>query len=327
MTLQQLFSCRPLLLAPMAGYSDAVFRRLCREEGCDLAFTEMISAQGLLFANEKTRLLCRPGPEEGPLGVQLFGSDPISMGVAARVVTEELGDSLFCLDINCGCPARKIAGNGDGSALLLDLPLAEQVIASVVKHTTLPVSVKFRSGWDDAHIVSTDFARMAEAAGASFLTLHPRTRMQQYSGSADWHEIEKVKAAVSIPVVGNGDVIDGPSALRMLNETGCDGLMIGRGALGRPWVFREIQAALNGETFDPPMGRDLAERILRHARLELDAKGDHGMVELRKHLPLYFTGRRGASALKKALSQVKTMAELERLLLDRDRCDQYNSMN
>ena len=327
MTVSHLFEKRPLLLAPMAGYSDAVFRRLCHEEGCDLAFTEMISAKGLLHANEKTRLLCRPGPEEGPLGVQLFGSDPISMGVAARVVTEELGDSLFCLDINCGCPARKIAGNGDGSALLLDLRLAEQVIASVVKHTTLPVSVKFRSGWDDAHIVSTDFARMAEAAGASFLTLHPRTRTQQYSGSADWNKIEAVKAAVSIPVVGNGDVVDGPSALRMLNETGCDGLMIGRGALGRPWGFREIRAALTGETFDPPEGRDLRERILRHGALELAAKGDHGMVELRKHLPLYFTGRRGASGLKKALSQVKTMEELRQLLLDRDGCGQYNSMN
>ena len=313
MTVSQLFSQRPLLLAPMAGYSDAVFRRLCHEEGCDLAFTEMISAKGLLHANEKTKLLCRPGPEEGPLGVQLFGSDPVSMGVAARVVTEELGNSLFCLDINCGCPARKIAGNGDGSALLLDLPLAEKVISAVVRHTSLPVSVKFRSGWDDAHIVSTDFARMAEAAGASFLTLHPRTRLQQYSGTADWQQIEAVKHAVAIPVVGNGDVIDGPSALRMLAETGCDGLMVGRGALGRPWVFREIRAALDGQEATPITEAELTERILRHAQLELDDKGAHGMVELRKHLPLYFSGRRGASGLKKALSQVKTMAELRGL--------------
>lgn len=327
MTVQQLFSRNPLFLAPMAGYSDAVFRRLCHEDGCDLAFTEMISAKGLLHANEKTRLLCRPGPEEGLLGVQLFGSDPVSMGVAARVVTEELGDSLFCLDINCGCPARKIAGNGDGSALLLDLPLAEKVITAVVKHTTLPVSAKFRSGWDEKHIVSTEFARMAEGAGASFLTLHPRTRMQQYSGSADWKEIQTVKAAVSIPVVGNGDVTDGPSALGMLQETGCDGLMIGRGALGRPWIFREIRAALSNESYLPPEGRDLSERILRHGELELAAKGDHGMVELRKHLPLYFTGQRGASSLKKALSQVKTMEELRGILLDRGGRDQYNSMN
>ncbi len=314
MTVSQLFHKQPLLLAPMAGYTDAVFRRLCREGGCDLAFTEMISAKGLLYANEKTRLLCRPDPGEGPLGVQLFGSDPVSMGVAARVVTEELGDSLFCLDINCGCPARKIAGNGDGSALLLDLSLAERVISAVVRHTALPVSVKFRSGWDDAHIVSAEFARMAEAAGASFLTLHPRTRMQQYSGSADWKEIQTVKAAVSIPVVGNGDVTDGPSALRMLQETGCDGLMIGRGALGHPWIFAEIRASLDGAPFTVPDGQELTERILRHGELELLAKGEHGMVELRKHLPLYFSGRRGASTLKKALSQVKTLEELRQLL-------------
>ena len=314
MTVSEFFQRSPLVLAPMAGYSDAVFRRLCFEEGCDLMFTEMISAKGLLHANEKTRLLCRPGPEEGSLGVQLFGSDPISMGVAARVVTEELGDSLFCIDINCGCPARKIAGNGEGSALLLDLPLAEKVISAVVKHTTLPVSVKFRSGWDEAHIVSTDFARMAEAAGASFLTLHPRTRMQQYSGSADWREIAAVKRAVAVPVIGNGDVTDGDSALRMLSETGCDGIMIGRGALGRPWVFREIRAALAGETYDPPAGPALKQRILRHGELELLAKGDHGMIELRKHLPLYFAGRRGSGAFKQALSQVKTMDELRELL-------------
>ena len=327
MTVHQFFEQRPLVLAPMAGYTDAVFRRLCHEDGCDLAFTEMISAKGLLHSNEKTRMLTRPGPDEGPLGVQLFGSDPVSMGVAARVVTEELGESLFCLDINCGCPARKIAGNGDGSALLLDLPLAEKVISSVVKHTRLPVSVKFRSGWDEAHIVSVDFARMAEAAGASFLTLHPRTRMQQYSGSADWNEIAKVRAAVSIPVIGNGDVTDGPSALRMLSETGCDGIMVGRGALGRPWVFSELRGALNGEERAAPDRQETAARILRHAELEMDAKGPHGMVELRKHLPLYFTGQRGASALKKALSQVKTMEELRSLLLDRDGSGQYNSMN
>ncbi len=327
MTVSQLFQRPPLILAPMAGYSDAVFRRLCNEEGCDLAFTEMISAKGLLHSNEKTRLLCRPGPEEGSLGVQLFGSDPISMGVAARVVTEELSGSLFCLDINCGCPARKIAGNGDGSALLLDLALAEKVISTVVKHTSLPVSVKYRSGWDEGHIVSTDFARMAEGAGAAFLTLHPRTRLQQYSGNADWRQIEAVKSAVSIPVVGNGDVIDGPSALRMLTETGCDGIMVGRGALGRPWIFREIRAALNGTMFTSPDEKELRARILRHGELELLAKGEHGMVELRKHLPLYFTGRRGGSALKKALSQVKTMDELQRLLLDRDGCGQYNNMN
>ena len=327
MNIGAFFHGTPLLLAPMAGYSDAVFRRLCFEAGCDLAFTEMISAKGLLFANEKTRDLCRPGPEEGSLGLQLFGSDPEAMGAAARLVTDELGDSLFCLDINCGCPARKIAGNGDGSALLLDLPLAEKVISAVVRNTSLPVSVKFRYGWDEAHPVAVEFARMAEGAGAAFLTLHPRTRLQQYSGSADWRWIERVKAAVAIPVVGNGDVTGGESALRMLRETGCDGIMIGRGALGRPWIFSQIRAAMVGTEWEPPADRELTERILRHAELECQSKGAHGMVELRKHLPLYFTGTRGAGALKKALGQVKTLPELRDLLLDRDESHQYNSMN
>ncbi|MBQ7278109.1 MAG: tRNA dihydrouridine synthase DusB [Clostridia bacterium] len=312
MTVESLFAGTPLLLAPMAGYSDAVFRRLCHEEGCDLAFTEMISAKGLLYGNEKTLLLGRPGPKEGPLGLQLFGSDPVSMGEAAARVTEALGDSLFCLDINCGCPARKIVTNGDGSALMRNLPLAEKVISAVVKNTHLPVSVKFRAGWDEEHINAPEFARMAEGAGAAFLTLHPRTKLQQYSGQADWDLIRKVKETVHIPLVGNGDVTDAAAARRLLEQTCCDGVMIGRGSLGRPWLFSEIK-----EGTPSPDWEELTERILRHGELELTAKGDHGMVELRKHLPLYFTGVRGAGELKRRVSQVKTIEELRQLLLDR----------
>ena len=317
------FSTPPVILAPMAGYTDGVFRRLCASLGCDLAFTEMISAKGLLYKNEKTRRLFLKDPLEGPLGVQLFGSDPAAMGEAARILCGELGDSLFCIDINAGCPAKKIAGSGDGCALMLDLPLAGRIVSAVVKNSSVPVTVKFRKGFDEAHLNAVAFAKTAEEAGAFALTVHPRTRTQQYSGLADHAVTRQVAEAVSLPVIGNGDVTDGEKALALLQATGCSGVMVGRGALGNPWIFREIKAAFSGEKWTPPSLLERRDMALTQALLSMEAKGPHGLIELRKQLPLYFTGE---PRLKKALGQVQTPEELQRILLDSDFPGTYNSM-
>lgn len=309
------YSCEhPVLLAPMAGYTDAVFRALCRSFGCDLTYTEMISAKGLTFGNRKTAEYLSLGDDEDAIAVQLFGHEPDRMADAVKIVSDHLGPALSLIDINMGCPAQKIVTNGDGSALMRTPQLAGQITEAVKKASPVPVTVKFRKGWDSDACVS--FAKMLEESGADAICLHPRTRMQQYGGTADRNAIAAVKAAVQIPVIGNGDITSGDSAVSMLKETGCDGVMVGRAALGQPWIFSEIKAAIEGLPYVPPAVAERLEVAIRHAERIEAAKGPHGLVELRKHLPRYLHGVRGSAQLRTLLNDAKNAAEIRTFLLD-----------
>lgn len=305
-----------LSLAPMAGITDRVFRRLCFEQGCGAATTEMVSAQGFLTAppdRNAYRFLLARDPEEGPLSVQIFGSDPDFMGQAAARLTDL---NLFtAIDINMGCPAQKVVGGHAGSALMKDPALAGRIVERVKKSTLLPVSVKMRLGWDDQHKNAVLFARTLEAGGADLLTVHGRTRMQQYSGKADWAAIGEVKAAVRIPVVANGDIVNGQTALEALRITGCDGLAIGRGALGNPWIFAEISAALAGRPYSPPPYSQIVETALRQARDMIAWKGERSaLLEMRKHFSWYTAGRRGSAQVRTRVNLASSFEEVEALL-------------
>ncbi|MDP3448233.1 MAG: tRNA dihydrouridine synthase DusB [Eubacteriales bacterium] len=300
-------------LAPMAGFSDRTFRLLCRERGADLVTSEMISAKGLLFMSERTRGLYLPQVGDAPYAVQLFGSEPPTLAKAVAIVEQDLGELLLCIDLNMGCPAPKIAGNGDGSALMRDPVLAGRIVRATVKAAHVPVSVKFRKGWDAAHENAAEFARVCEENGAAFLTIHGRTREQLYAGQADRTCMAAVKQAVNIPVIANGDVHDAKSALDTLRETGCDGVMIGRGALGNPFVFEEIVCALEKRSYTPPTWDERRETAMRHARMALNEKGDHAIVELRKHLAFYLRGMHDAAKLRTRINTCKTLEELEQI--------------
>lgn len=300
-----------LYLAPMAGFTDRIFRGLCRARGADVVCTEMISARGLLHGSEGTRALLRWVPGDGPMIVQLFGNEPEIVARAAAAAEGELGKALLAIDLNMGCPAPKIAGNGDGCALMRNLPLASRIIEETVRAVTVPVTVKFRKGWDDARENAAEFARMCQESGASMITIHGRTRAQQYAGAADWGCIARVKRAVDIPVVGNGDVRDGASAREMLGETGCDAVMIGRAALGDPFVFEEIRAHLAGAPYAPPTQEERRAAAIRHARMAVAERGERAIVELRKHLAFYARGACGASWLRRRINACETLAELE----------------
>ena len=300
-------------LAPMAGFSDRTFRLLCRERGADLVTSEMISAKGLLYMSKKTRALYLPEEGDAPYAVQLFGNEPETLANAVAVVERDLGGQLLAIDLNMGCPAPKIAGNGDGSALMRDPVLAGQIVRATVDAAHVPVSVKFRKGWDAAHENAVEFARVCEANGASFLTIHGRTREQMYSGVADRACMAAVKQAVKIPVIANGDVHSAQTALDTLKETGCDGVMIGRGALGNPFVFEEIICVLTGKPYTPPTWDERRETAMRHARMALNEKGEHAIVELRKHLAFYLRGMHDAAKLRTRINSCKTLEELEQI--------------
>lgn len=304
------------ILAPMAGVTDLPFRLLCKEQGAGLLCMEMVSAKAILYNNKNTESLLAIHPEEPPVSLQLFGSDPdIISEIAKRI--EEVPFSI--LDINMGCPVPKIVKNGEGSALMKQPKLVYEIVSKTVKAINKPVTVKIRKGFDDDHVNAVEIAKIVEEAGAAAVAVHGRTREQYYSGKADWDIIRQVKGAVKIPVIGNGDVTDGPSALAMTEQTGCDGVMIGRGAQGNPWLFRQLLAYEETGVFSPrPDVSELKETMLRHARLQIEYKGDYlGIREMRKHVAWYTTGLKNSAKLRDEINHTESYEELENLLNER----------
>jgi tRNA-dihydrouridine synthase B len=304
----------PLYLAPMAGVSESPFRRLCRAFGADVVVTEFLSAEGIRRENEATIAKLRFGPDERPIGVQIFGADPVAMGEAAGLVTEVFAPEF--IDINFGCPVKKVVRRNGGSGCLKDLTLTETVIRSVVARTHLPVTVKIRSGWSEDMRDPVSIARRCQDAGARALTLHPRTRAQMYTGAARWDEIAAVVEALEIPVIGNGDIKTPEDAARMQRETGCAGVMIARGSFGQPWVFAQARALIDGDPMPPtPPIADRFAVALRHARMAADYEPDPrgAAIEFRKHLGWYVKGVPGSAELRRRLHAVDSLDEVEGL--------------
>lgn len=307
-----------LILAPMAGVTDLPFRLLCKEQGAGLLCTEMVSAKAIYYKNKKTEELMAIDPREHPVSLQLFGSDPEILGLIAAQIQDRPFDIL---DFNMGCPVPKVVNNGEGSGLMRDPKLAEQILTALVKASRKPVTVKFRKGFDDEHVNAVEIAKIAEQCGVAAVAVHGRTRMQYYSGRADWDIIRQVKEAVSIPVIGNGDLLSADDVLAMKEQTGCDGFMIGRGAQGNPWIFRQILYKLEtGEDLPKPGYEEISAMLLRHARMLIREKGDYiGIREMRKHAGWYLSGCRNASRLRGKMNEVETIQELEDLLLRANR--------
>ena len=302
-----------IILAPMAGVTDLPFRLLCSEQGAGLAGMEMVSAKAILYGNKNTEGLLAIHPEEGPVSLQLFGSDPKIVSEMAKRIEER---PFAVLDINMGCPVPKIVNNGEGSALMREPKLAGEIIAATVKAIKKPVTVKIRKGFDADHVNAVEMAKIAEEAGAAAVAVHGRTREQFYSGQADWEIIAAVKEAVSIPVIGNGDVTDAVTAEKLLRETGCDGVMIGRAARGNPWLFGQIIAWLeNGQKLSAPTIEEKKKMILRHAALQLEVKGEYtGVREMRKHLSWYTAGMPNSAKLRQHVNLAEHFAEIEKLV-------------
>ena len=303
----------PWLLAPLAGITDAAMRQLCEEQGAAMTYTEMVSAKGMYYGDRKTAELTYIPENAGPTAIQIFGSEPDIMADAARKL-EPLRNAV--LDINMGCPVPKVVRNGDGSALMLNPDLVYDVVRATVSATTKPVTVKIRKGFDDEHITAVEVAKAIEAGGASAVAVHGRTRAQYYNGQADWDIIRKVRDAVSITVIGNGDVTDAETGMRMMKETGCDLVMVARGALGNPWIFRELTAAYRMESIPDRPGRDeRVDMMLRHLDHLVDLKGEKFAVkEFRKFVVWYTKGLKGAARLRQAVNFIDQANELKEVL-------------
>lgn len=302
-----------ILLAPMAGVTDLPFRLLCREQKAGLVCMEMVSAKAILYKNKNTESLLTIHPQEGPVSLQLFGSDPKILSEMARQIEER---PFSILDINMGCPVPKVVGNGEGSALMKQPKLVEEIVTAVVKAVKKPVTVKIRKGFNDTCVNAVEIARIAEQCGAAAVMIHGRTREQYYTGEADWEIIAKVKDKLSIPVIGNGDIKDGASAEAILRRTGCDGIMVGRAARGNPWIFRQIAAYLQDGTVLPaPEKEEIRATILRHAKMQLEYKGEYtGIREMRKHVSWYTAGMPDSARLRRTVNMVESFAALEELV-------------
>lgn len=303
----------PFLLAPLAGITDQVMRSLCEEQGADLTFTEMVSAKGLYYGDKNTAKLIYISEEAGPTGIQIFGSEPDIIAYAAEKLNDQ---SNVILDINMGCPVPKIVNNGDGAALIKDTDLVYRVIRAAAQVTDKPVTVKIRKGFDEETVNAVEVALACESGGASAVCVHGRTREQYYSGEADWDIIRQVKKAVSIPVVGNGDVKKGSDAIRMMEYTGCDFVMAARGVLGNPWIFRDLKGSLAGEDpLEQPSLAEISEMMLRHFDGLCLLKGEYSAVrEMRKHFSWYTRGIRGSSALRRLVNEIETAEEMRGVL-------------
>jgi nifR3 family TIM-barrel protein len=302
-----------LILGPMAGVTDLPFRLLCKEQGAGLLCMEMVSAKAILYKNKNTEALLTTDPAERPVSLQLFGSDPDIMAEIAKQIEERPFDIL---DINMGCPVPKIVNNGEGSALMKNPKLAGEIIRKTANAIKKPVTVKIRKGFDDDHVNAVEMAKIAEASGAAAVAVHGRTREQYYSGKADWDIIRQVKEAVSIPVIGNGDLRTAEDVIAMQEQTGCDGFMIARGAQGNPWIFKQILHYFEtGEPMGRPAVEEVVAMILRHARMMIAYKGEYtGMHEIRKHAAWYTAGYPNSAQFRGRINEVESYAELEKLL-------------
>lgn len=312
-----------LILAPMAGVSDLPFRLLCREQGAGLVCMEMVSAKAILYKNRNTEELLTIDPKEHPVSLQLFGSDPDIISEIAKQIEERPFDIV---DLNMGCPVPKVVNNGDGSALMKNPRLAGEIIEKTARAIKKPLTVKIRKGFDDAHINAVELAHIAQESGAAAVAVHGRTREQYYAGHADWDIIRQVKEAVSIPVIGNGDIRTPEDVAAMAEQTGCDGYMIARGAEGNPWIFRQILHYFEtGEHLARPDFSEVTEMLLRHAKMQIDCKGDYtGIREIRKHAAWYTAGYRNSSKLRGRINEVENYGQLEALFRE---VESYNEKN
>ncbi|HHV60143.1 MAG TPA: tRNA dihydrouridine synthase DusB [Clostridiaceae bacterium] len=304
-----------VFLAPMAGVTDMPFRVLCKEQGAGLVYTEMVSAKGMHYNSERTYRIAEINPEEKPCAIQIFGSDP---GIMAEIAAELNNSEADIIDINMGCPTPKITKNGEGSALMKTPDLAGKIVKSVVNATSKPVTVKIRMGWDEENINAVEIGNIAEENGARAVTIHGRTRQQFYSGKADWSIIKKLKQALSIPVIGNGDIFSPEDAARMFNETGCDAVMIGRGARGNPWIFKRTLHFLNtGVLLPEPSFEEKIKTIIRHMEMLIDSTDERfGVLEMRKHIAWYLKGMRNSSYVKDRIFKLTNKDDITAVLND-----------